>query len=611
MLADAAEAARLCRADALTTLLNTGAIDEERYYRALALSLGTTFVDDVRLYDGVRHAEVLDVEATPLARKFWPLVAVAPRGRAVARLMDTWNQCSVQPAITTPMRLRHAVFAQRADEIATEAADGLKQHHPEWSCRPGPTTRDLILVGVMVGLGFLFTSLPNGFSMSLLALTQLATVAMLMVRFCAVAVPSSPEPSPELRLLNDAALPTYTVLVALYREASVVEQLVGSLKSLDYPAAKLDIKLLLEADDVETAEALRSIALPPWFEIVTAPPGLPRTKPRALNIALPLARGRYLVVYDAEDVIERQQLKLAATLFARAPKTTACLQGRLVIDNYKDGWLTRLFAIEYSALFDVLGPALAAWRMPTPLGGTTTHFRTRVLCELRGWDAWNVTEDADLGMRLALAGYHVGDLPSDTKEEGLRLVKPWLRQRTRWMKGFLQTSFTHLRNPAETAGRLGPLGSLFALTLLPGTVLSALDGLSAGRRADCGDGPAGRAHECWDERGFHWRYHGDAAPGAACLLAPPLVRADAMGAPAAVLFRLGQRCGLARGLRAGPASAPLEQDRAWAGPHLAQWRPADAPSLRAQIRFANSAAASCGGRCRLRAVTKLLFASMM
>ncbi|MCE4224702.1 glycosyltransferase [Methylobacterium sp. C25] len=473
-LANAAEAARLGRADVLTTLLNTGVIDEERYYRALALTLDTTFVEDVRLYDKVRHSEVLDVDATPLAREFWPLVAVAPRGRAVARLIDTWNQRSVQPAITTPTRLRNAVFAQRADEIAAEAADDLRQHHPEWSCRPGLTARDLIVVGAVVGLGLLFTSLPNGFSMGLLALTQLATIALLMVRFCAAGVPSSPEPSPEIRLLNDAALPTYTVLVALYREASVVEQLVGSLKRLDYPAAKLDIKLLLEADDAETAEALRAIALPPWFEIVTAPPGLPRTKPRALNVALPLARGRYLVVYDAEDVIERQQLRLAATLFARAPKTTACLQGRLVVDNYEDGWLTRLFALEYSALFDVLGPALAAWRMPTPLGGTTTHFRTRVLRELRGWDAWNVTEDADLGMRLALAGYHVGDLPSDTKEEGLRLVKPWLRQRTRWMKGFLQTTFTHLRNPAETAGRLGPLGSLFAVTLLPGTVLSAL-----------------------------------------------------------------------------------------------------------------------------------------
>lgn len=114
---------------------------------------------------------------------------------------------------------------------------------------------------------------------------------------------------------------------------------------------------------------------------------MPRTKPRALNVALPIARGEHLVVYDAEDVISPEQLRLAATVFARAPASTACLQGRLVIDKQGDGWLPPLFAIEYAALFDVLGPALAAWRMPTPLGGTSTHFRTRILRKLHGWDA--------------------------------------------------------------------------------------------------------------------------------------------------------------------------------------------------------------------------------
>ena len=136
--------------------------------------------------------------------------------------------------------------------------------------------------------------------------------------------------------------------------------------------------------------------------------------------------------------------------------------------------LTKFFAIEYSALFDVLGPALASWRMPTPLGGTTTHFRTRILRELHGWDPWNVTEDADLGLRMALNGYHIGDLPSTTFEEGPKDAKAWLHQRTRWMKGFLQTSFTHGRFPSRLLRRLGPIDSLCALTLIPGTVVSAL-----------------------------------------------------------------------------------------------------------------------------------------
>ena len=147
---------------------------------------------------------------------------------------------------------------------------------------------------------------------------------------------------------------------------------------------------------------------------------------------------------------------------------------RLVIDNLADGRLTRCFAIEYAALFDVLVPALASWRLPIPLGGTTTHFRTAVLRAVHGWDAFNVTEDADLGIRLARAGYHVGDLASDTLEEAPRRFRPWLRQRTRWMKGFLQTSLTHARAPRTTIRQLGPLGTLCALALVPGTVVSAL-----------------------------------------------------------------------------------------------------------------------------------------
>ncbi|GEP09419.1 glycosyltransferase family 2 protein [Methylobacterium gnaphalii] len=473
-LAEAAETAPRCRIDAATTLLNTGLISEDVFYRALAASLGAPFLEDIRLCLSAGTQQVLEDGAAPLVQPSPRAAVSAPRGRAVAQLIEARKRSAVLPAITTPTRLRLAVFAQRADAVATEAADGLQQHFPEWSCRPGVQPGDLIVVGTVLALLFLMTSLPNGLSMSLLGLLQIVTAAMLTVRLASIFVWSRPNAVAGMRCLGDDALPTYTVMVALCREARVVDQLLLSLGRLDYPQAKLDIKFLIEADDAETAAALRRVPMPARFEVVTAPPGLPRTKPRALNVALPLARGDYLVVYDAEDVVDPRQLRLAATLFARAPATTACLQGRLLIDNCKDGWLTRLFTIEYSALFDVLGPALAAWRMPTPLGGTTTHFRTRVLRELYGWDAWNVTEDADLGIRMALAGYHVGDLPSDTKEEGLVKVKPWLRQRTRWMKGFLQTSFTHLRHPRETYGRLGPVGSFFALTLVPGTVLSAL-----------------------------------------------------------------------------------------------------------------------------------------
>ena len=456
-------------------LLNEGRIGEDDFYRALARHLGTDFLDGpIRLGADLRYPQVLTAGAAPLASDHPKRIVAAPRGVAIARLIEAASRLERPPAVTTPTRLREAVFARVGQTIADAASDGLARARPEWSCRPGPQTIDLTLAGLVLALVVLLTRLPTLTSLLLLMLIQAGMLALLTVRLAAAGIAATETTDPAPDLLPDAALPTYTVLVALYREAAVVPRLVRALGRLDYPAAKLDIKFLLEADDTATLAAFRAVPLPARFEVVVVPDGQPRTKPRALNAALPLARGAHLVVYDAEDVIEPDQLRRAATLFARAPASTACLQGHLVIDNQDDGLLPRLFAIEYAALFEVLGPALAAWRVPTPLGGTSTHFRTRVLRELHGWDAWNVTEDADLGMRLAIAGYHVGDLPSATYEEAPKQLKAWLRQRTRWMKGFLQTSFTHGRFPVATWRRLGPVESLCALALLPGTVASAL-----------------------------------------------------------------------------------------------------------------------------------------
>ncbi|MCJ2028370.1 glycosyltransferase [Methylobacterium sp. J-043] len=467
--------ARRCGTDAATALLNEGLVSEDAFYRALARRLGTVFLDaPIRLGDGLRYPHCLVVGAAPLAPGSAALVVTAPHGPAIARLIRAVERLESRPAVTTPTRLRLAVFAQHGAGIASEASDALGRLRPEWSCRPGPHALDLALGGTALALFVGLVRLPSVIGFVLLALVQALMLALLTFRLAAVGTGAARPFGMRPVLLTDAALPTYTVLVALYREAAVVPRLVRTLARLDYPAAKLDIKFLLEADDAETAAALRAIPLPTRFEIVTVPDGQPRTKPRALNAALPLARGTYLVVFDAEDVIEPDQLRRAATLFAWSSPSIACLQGRLVIDNEGDGLLPRLFAIEYAALFDVLAPALAAWRMPIPLGGTSTHFRTRVLRSLHGWDAWNVTEDADLGLRLALAGYRVGDLPSSTYEEAPRRLKAWLRQRTRWMKGFLQTSFTHGRRPRAVYRRLGAAETLCALAFVPGTVASAL-----------------------------------------------------------------------------------------------------------------------------------------
>jgi cellulose synthase/poly-beta-1,6-N-acetylglucosamine synthase-like glycosyltransferase len=234
------------------------------------------------------------------------------------------------------------------------------------------------------------------------------------------------------------------------------------------------VKLVIEEDDRETRGALSRMTLPGFVEVIVAPAGQPRTKPRALNVALPLARGEFTVIYDAEDVPDPGQLRLAVATFARHPADVACLQARLVIDNTRDNWLTRLFTIEYAALFDVINPGLAALRCPVPLGGTSNHLRTALLKSAGGWDAWNVTEDADLGIRLALLGYRVADLPSSTFEEAPATLNAWVNQRSRWMKGFLQVCVTHSRHPLRGMRALGPAQFLGAMTMTLGTVMAAL-----------------------------------------------------------------------------------------------------------------------------------------
>ena len=212
------------------------------------------------------------------------------------------------------------------------------------------------------------------------------------------------------------------------------------------------------------------------FDIIVASPGLPRTKPRALNIGLAVAQGDLLVVYDAEDVPDPQQLRRAAATFAKRGPDLGCLQCRLVIDNADDSWLSGLFALEYAALFEVFNPGLAALGWPMPLGGTSNHFRVATLRRLHGWDAWNVTEDADIGLRLARFGYRVEALNSATLEEAPAQLGPWLAQRRRWLKGWMQTLIVHARGPRRMAGELGAGRMAATFLLLGGGVLGPLLG---------------------------------------------------------------------------------------------------------------------------------------
>lgn len=257
---------------------------------------------------------------------------------------------------------------------------------------------------------------------------------------------------------NNEILPIYTILVPLFKETEVLEKLVNSLREIDYPKSKLDIKLIVEEHDYETINAIKALKCERMFEIIRVPYSIPQTKPKACNYALQYARGEYMVIYDAEDQPDPLQLRKALWLFKNSPDNVVCAQARLKFFNYDDSLITRMFSFEYSNLFDFTLFGLEAMEIPIPLGGTSNHFKMDKLKELYAWDPYNVTEDADLGIRMAQKGWKTKMLDSTTMEEAPITFDIWLKQRTRWIKGHIQTYLVHMRNPLRLLRKLGLTG---------------------------------------------------------------------------------------------------------------------------------------------------------
>jgi hypothetical protein len=375
--------------------------------------------------------------------------------------------------VATPRAFGALVRHWARDAWAEEATSLLATRSPERSaadrdrmCRTAilVTTVLLLLFGALA-LGPSWLALLAGGGVGLLV------AAWVLIRVSAALV--RPRGLPRVPL-SKAELPRYTVLCALYREEAAAAGLLAALAALDYPRARLDIKLVLEADDPQTLAALRRAPPDPAVEVIVVPRLGPRTKPKALMMALPFATGDLVVVYDAEDRPARGQLREAAETFAAADGRLGCLQAPLTIVNARASLLTRFFAAEYDALFGVLLPAMARFGWPIPLGGTSNHFRREALEESLGWDPYNVTEDADLGFRLARNGWRVGTISTPTGEEAPAKPGPWLRQRSRWFKGWMQTLAVLLHSPRRLAAELGWPVILVLVATLAGSLGSAL-----------------------------------------------------------------------------------------------------------------------------------------
>lgn len=439
-------------------MIALGWVGEDAYVRALAR------------HWGLRVAASSEI-AVPASAAGHPGAARAPRiiEATSDRPHVLWRRLALRPgetdgpllagrqSIETAWQMR---FGQRMLERAT---NGLRRSRPSASAATGLSMRQA-LHGVAVAGLFLGTVLVAP-EFALLGWTMALTLPFLLVvlvRLVAVGYTLRSRSGPGMALdpalrLADHELPVYSILVPLYREAHMLQPLLTALQKFDYPAARLDVKIVLEAADPETLAAARKLDLPGHVSLVVVPDGQPRTKPKALNYALQLARGDLVAIYDAEDAPEPDQLRKAVAAFLTLPPEYACLQARLNIHNRHAGWITRQFTLEYCALFDGLLPCLARLGLPLPLGGTSNHFRKAALVACGAWDPYNVTEDADLGLRLHRLGWRTGVIASTTYEEAPERLRDWIPQRTRWLKGWMQTYLVHTRTPAKPQARQRPL----------------------------------------------------------------------------------------------------------------------------------------------------------
>lgn len=366
------------------------------------------------------------------------------------------------------------------DDLISDSTQKLYRRNPNQSARRVFTRSQIYLltaIGLLWILWFAFTPLPA--LIAVIAIMQLFYLSSVGYKFLLSFAGAQlerfvPITQAEMDALADRDLPVYTILLPAYKEPEVVKILIDSLKKLDYPPHKLDVMLLLEEDDPATLDAARSANPNITWRFMVVPNSLPRTKPKACNYGLVFARGEYLTIWDSEDIPDPNQLKMAVTAFEKAPKDYLCFQAALNYFNVEENLLTRMFTLEYSYWFDYLVPGLDRLRLPIPLGGTSNHFRVSQLRALSGWDPFNTTEDADLGIRATAEKLRVGFINSTTYEEANANFGNWIRQRSRWVKGYMQTFLVYSRDPIGLTRRIGLRNFLSFALFIGGTPITFL-----------------------------------------------------------------------------------------------------------------------------------------
>ena len=390
----------------------------------------------------------------------------------VAEAKLIWPDHRIGLILATPDDVTTAIATAFGPQIA---ADALTTCPTRYSCRNwGQVLSPTVIVAAITALLIGAIASPTLAITILLVWILIANSATLGLRLTAIFTFRWTGLSRRREMIQPPVWPTISLLLPVFREEAVIGQLIRAMQRLDYPADALDIIILLESDDNVTRNTLRGLELPPYMRVIEVPPGPVRTKPRAMNYALPFCRGSIVGIYDAEDAPQPDQLRKVATYLHSASWKVCCVQARLDFYNPDQNWLTRCFTLEYGTWFRVLLHGVQFLGLPLPLGGTSVFFRRPVLEEIGAWDAHNVTEDAELGVRLARFGYRCEMIDSTTFEEANSNYRNWISQRSRWLKGYYITWASHMRRPRELLRDLGLRGFLGFHVMFLGAITAYL-----------------------------------------------------------------------------------------------------------------------------------------
>lgn len=360
----------------------------------------------------------------------------------------------------TEINITRLVSSVFQESLLHNAVNALREKHPEYSAARVVTRGQKVVFAAML-IAYVAALVLNFWgtlaaSVVVISLVYVMSIFYKLVLSLAGSLNRDRRATQtQVKAIQDADLPIYSILVPVYKEPEVVPRLLRALSRIDYPREKLDVLLLMEEDDHETVAKAKEAEPPSFFRFIIVPPSQPRTKPKACNYGLNFCRGKYVTIFDAEDIPEPDQLKKAVAAFEYGDESLICVQAALNYFNSKENYLTRMFTLEYTYWFDSLLPGLDRLRLPIPLGGTSNHFKLDKLQQLGAWDPFNVTEDADLGIRASTSGFTVGVIRSTTYEEANKATINWLRQRSRWIKGYMQTWLVHNRQPLRLLRAIG------------------------------------------------------------------------------------------------------------------------------------------------------------